>query len=211
MIVLPHPLSGTEPLVRPTHSSDVFSVGFLGRLDPKKNVDVLFRAVARLPDDVHVCVAGTGILEEKLHALAASVGIGDRVHWLRFVQGETKRRFLASIDVLVLPSAYECFGVAAAEAMQVGVPVIVSETTGIAELVRDRGGGLVVRPDVMELADAIAGIASDPQRRIALGDRAREVAARELSVETHGRRLLAAYCDLLRPTASGSDVAAAPQ
>ena len=57
------------------------------------------------------------------------------------------RRLLAGLDVLAMPSEYESFGLSAAEAMLHGVPVLVSERTGIAEVIARHGGGRITRPD----------------------------------------------------------------
>jgi hypothetical protein len=92
-------------------------VGFLGRIDPKKNIDVLLRAIALLPPSFSLVIAGDGQekLKQQLVALVTELGIQDRVKWRGFVNAHEKDDFFRSIDVLVMPSQFESFGIVAVE------------------------------------------------------------------------------------------------
>jgi glycosyltransferase involved in cell wall biosynthesis len=111
-------------------------IGFLGRLHPKKNLDVLIRAVRRASNDARLLVAGEGPsgYTANLKGLVAELEMEDRIEWLGFTEGSSKWHFIDQIDVLAMPSQYECFGMAAAEAIARGTPIIVSQHTGMAEL-----------------------------------------------------------------------------
>jgi glycosyltransferase involved in cell wall biosynthesis len=198
------PIERTAPSLRePVH----LRIGFLGRVDPKKNLRLLIEVIASLERDVLLVVAGDGPREyvEGLHRLARELGIADRVTWLGFVGANAKGDFLGSIDVLAMPSAYESFGVAAAEAMSAGVPVIVSPTVGVSDFVARAGAGIVAFPDRDVLAAAIGRFAVDRAFLDRAGARARSAAA-EFSLERHGARLKREYLRLLaeagRPTSS---------
>jgi glycosyltransferase involved in cell wall biosynthesis len=196
--VIPHAVRRIErraPSVRePVH----LRVGFLGRLDPKKNLDLLIEAIASIEDDVSLVVAGDGPRDyvEGFHRLAREFGIADRVTWLGFIDSNAKGDFLGSIDVLAMPSAYESFGIAAVEAMGAGVPVIVSSTVGISDLVVRAGAGLVTALERDRLAAAIRRFAADRAFLDRAGERARSVAA-EFSLERHGALLKREYLRLL--------------
>jgi glycosyltransferase involved in cell wall biosynthesis len=168
-------------------------VGFLGRLDAKKNVDLLLQALVRLPTHVRLSIAGAGPEESNLRKLAYDLEVEDRVEWLGFVTEEAKAVFFDSIDLLVLPSAYECFGMAAAEAMTQRVPVIVARSTGIAEIVESAGGGVVVPPTASRLVDEIVKLSRAGNELARLSAEALAAARQELSYNTHGRRLREAY------------------
>lgn len=189
--------------LRPASARDgrdrALTVGFLGRLDEKKNVDLLIRALAELPGDTRAVVAGSGDagFAEELRALARRSGIGDRVAWLGFVGEQEKEAFFAGIDVLAMPSEYECFGMAAAEALVHGVPVVVSTRTGVAEIVRRHACGIVVPPSADALARALDDLLRDPVRARALASRAQVAASEDLSFAAHGHGLRAAYESLL--------------
>jgi glycosyltransferase involved in cell wall biosynthesis len=155
-----------------------FVVGFLGRLHPVKNVEALIRAVSLLSGDCQLKLAGDGV--EKyvgtLRRLAQDEAAGSDIQFLGKVDGAAKMSFLRHVDVLVLPSWSESFGLAAAEAMLVGTPVIVSDRSGIAELVRSHDGGLVVSPTPQAVAAAIDRFRLDPEWRARVGHNALSVA-----------------------------------
>lgn len=190
--IVAHPVEpvGARRLKRDVNG--VVQIGFLGRFDPKKNLDVLMRA---LPSDAALVIAGDGPEEErrKLRAVAQEAGISERVLWLGFVDGEEKARFFERIDLLVMPSRYECFGMVAAEALAASVPVVVSPTTGIASLVRAHDCGYVVEPDATSLGAVLTS-------RDGLAEKARRadrVVEEELSLERHGAALAQIYRSVL--------------
>ena len=171
-------------------------VGFIGRLHAKKNLDVLVRALAHLPEAVRLIVAGDGPEAAGLRALAGACGVGGRIEWLGFVQGPDKAMFFRRIDVLAMPSDYECFGVAAAEAMAEGVPVLVSPRTGVAEVVEAHGGGLIVAPEANAVAAALETLLHNPDSVPQYAARAAEAAERAFSFAAHGALLRRAYENL---------------
>ena len=168
-------------------------VGFLGRLHPKKNLDLVIDAVAELPDHVQLVVAGGGPLLERMQHHAEQRGVQRRVEWLGFVSPDERTGFLERIDILVMPSKFESFGMAAAEAMLEGVPVIVSEATGIAEVIRRHSAGVVVPPDAESVAAAIERLDRDRDALLALAVAGPRAVRDELSLESVGTSLREAY------------------
>ncbi|MGE0256453.1 MAG: glycosyltransferase family 4 protein [Alphaproteobacteria bacterium] len=207
-VVIAHPVwddSVSRPAPRRFGAVDAgrLRVGFLGRLHPKKNLDLLIAALARLPSGVTLAVAGDGPPDYvgTLHAQAASLGVAARVDWRGFLSGRARDDFLAGIDLLVMPSAYECFGMVAAEAMASGTPVLVSSATGVAEALAPVDPGLVVTPDVAALAGALTPLVADRGRL----DRMAEAAVRAggaYSYAEHGRRQVALYRALVATDAT---------
>lgn len=199
--VIPHPLAEIQPRMnRPAKAEDrPLVVGFLGRLHEKKNVDVLIRAVAQMAGDTRLRIAGDGPVERRraLTKVVAEVGLTDRVEWLGFVSRYQRDAFLDSLDVLAMPSRYECFGMAAAEAMARGVATIVSPTTGIAGLVAEYGCGQVAPATSHGFARALQELDRDPQLIHDLGCRGIEAARAELSMESYGSRMRLEYERLL--------------
>ena len=145
-------------------------------------------------------VAGNGPRRytEQLRRLALKVGIADRVTWLGFIGVDAKSDFLGSIDVLAMPSAYECFGVAAVEAMSAAVPVIVTPTVGISDAVARHGAGVVALPDreISRLQwNGLPWIRRSSSVQVLLHCSA----AAEFSLDRHGASLLREYFRLLSP------------
>jgi glycosyltransferase involved in cell wall biosynthesis len=146
-------VSSQEPLVL-----------FLGRLIPRKGADLLIRAFARAcPKIGKLVIAGPegnpGYVEY-LKRCARESGVDDRVLCVGPVYEADKQSLLADADVFVLPSRYENFANAAAEAIAHNVPVIVSKSCGIGPLVDGRAG-LVVGNGTEELSDALAKLLQD--------------------------------------------------
>lgn len=189
--VVEHDTAVERPL--PRGEEERLRVGFLGRLHPKKNLDLVIDAVAMLPDHVELVVAGGGPLLEQMQGHAERLGVRDRVEWLGFVSPDERTRFLERIDVLVMPSTFESFGMSAAEAMLEGVAVIVSEATGIAEVIRRHSAGVVVPPDAKSVAAAIERLDRDRRALAAVAVAGPEAVRDELSLARVGAALRQAY------------------
>ena len=178
-----------------TSSDNPLRLGYLGRLHQKKNLDLLIAALPKLDAKVSLTIAGTGPQEEALKAKAATLGVADRINWLGFIHD--KEAFFEQIDVLVMPSEYECFGMAAAEAIVDGIPVIVSRETGIAEIIEHHGGGQIIEPATDQIVSAIKEFLAQPGHRDALSQQAIQCAERALSFKKHGEATVEAYQKLL--------------
>jgi glycosyltransferase involved in cell wall biosynthesis len=121
---------------------------FLGRIHPKKGCDLLIEAFARvqaLDPELHLVIAGPDPagMQPKLAALAAQLGIAPRVHWTGMLSGGIKQAAFNATDAFILPSHQENFGIAVAEALAAGRPVLLSDKVNIACDVAADGAGLV--------------------------------------------------------------------
>ncbi len=174
-------------------------VVFAGRLVLPKGVDVLIRAVARVDADLVIC--GTGRREPKLRALAARVGIAERVHFKGWMGPEQLAQELADASVLAVPSLWpEPFGIVGIEAFSAGRPAVGSATGGIVDWLKDGVCGIAVAPgDVNALARALERLLGDPQLQRTMGLAGRELVAERFSAQRHVATLLAAYRDALAP------------
>lgn len=152
----------------------------LARLDPQKDPIGLvesFGAAARGNTRCHLLLAGDGPLKETARQRAVAHSIADRVHFLG-VRADIPELLSAS-DIFVLASIWEGRPVAVMEAMAAGLPVIATAVGGVRELIQNGVTGLLVpsgEPGL--LADAIASLIGDSERRRVLGEEARQVAAR---------------------------------
>jgi glycosyltransferase involved in cell wall biosynthesis len=171
---------------------------FIGRLHPKKGIPLLIEALSRLRSagiDAVLDVAGSGddAYVSLLDAQVRRFGLGRAVRFVGFVTGEVKARLLGSAHVFVLPAYDENFGIAVAEAMAHGLPVVVSEAVGLAEDVRAAQAGRVCATgDASALGAALVELA-DPEERAACGERGVALVASSFSIDAMGRKLAAEY------------------
>jgi glycosyltransferase involved in cell wall biosynthesis len=174
---------------------------YLSRLDPKKNLEALlhaFAALQRKRGDLILLIAGEGraAYVAELRSLADGLGLGADAIWLGHVEGQRKARAMAAADVFVLPSFSENFGIAAAEAMMAGLPVVLAHGVALAPDAQKANIGFSVRPEAGAIAGAIERLLDDEPLRRRMGDAARVFAEREYSTVTMARRLIALYEDV---------------
>jgi glycosyltransferase involved in cell wall biosynthesis len=127
-----------------------------------------------------------------------ALGIGDRVSFLGRLEGAAKARAFAAADLFILPSYQENFGIAVAEAMAAGLPVVVSHAVAIAREIAGAGAGFVTGNDAMEIAAAIERAARDSEERARMGSRAAHHARERFSWDRTARALMELYGEVAR-------------
>jgi len=176
-------------------------VTFLGRVHPGKGVEHLVKAIAAGSlARARLAIVGpdsAGHLAD-MRSLAASLGVADRVVFTGLLRGAERISALVDADVFALPSDHENFGVAVAEAMAAGTPVIVSPEVGIADDVTMAGAGAVVASNATTLAAEVTRWIDDPNLRATAGSRGRSFAMRQYDWSEIGRRWSGHYASLLR-------------
>jgi glycosyltransferase involved in cell wall biosynthesis len=176
-------------------------IGSVGRLSPEKGLDVLLRAAARLINGgtrLRVVLAGDGPERKRLAQLAERLGISERVDVRGEVPHEQVPAVLAELDIFVMPSRAEGFGVAALEAQAMELPVVASLVDGLPDVVEDdRTGLLVPAGDPEALADAIARLAGDSALRADMGRAGRAFVERRYRWEENVAQMEGLYQYLL--------------
>lgn len=160
------------------------TVVFLGRIARIKLLDRLIAAFAALsashPDWLLV-LAGPHYEPETAQALAAqayNAGLSDRVLMPGMIRDRAKAALLTRADIFAQPSAHENFGISLAEALLFGKPSVVSDGVAIADDVRTANAGIVCKPEIAPLRDALANLMNDPERRKSCGAAARQLVQR---------------------------------
>ncbi|WP_237217270.1 glycosyltransferase [Falsiroseomonas oryziterrae] len=144
----------------------------LGRLHPNKDFATLLRALAQLPPDVHLALAGEGPERTALDALARELGVAPRVAFLGW--RSDIGALLAASDMLVVPSRIEPLGNVVLEGFSASRPVVAAAADGPREVIEDgRTGMLVPIADHAAMAAAIAALLADPARAQAVAAAAR--------------------------------------
>ena len=181
----------------------------VGRLARHKGFDYLLRAAAQLAArgvDLQVDVVGDGDQRRPLEALAAQLGIANRVRMRGWMPFPDVRAAMSDATLLVHPSEGLGDGLpnVVREAMAVGTPVIASAVAGIPDALSGECGVLVPPRDVDALAAAIQGLLNDPARRAAIATRARARTEEQYDLWRNGVRL----AGLLRATRRDARAAA---
>ena len=152
-----------EQLNVPEHKSKDKVVTFLGRITMQKGPEYFVEAAAKVlknNPNVRFVMAGSGDMMDKMILLAAERGIADRFHFPGFQRGNQVYEMLKASDVYIMPSVSEPFGISPLEAMQMGVPSIISKQSGCAEILTN-----VIKTDYWDIdamADAINSIVTYP-------------------------------------------------
>lgn len=134
-------------------------VTFLGRITMQKGPEYFVEAaglVLKKMNNVRFVMAGSGDLMNSMIARVAELGISDHFHFTGFLKGNDVNQMLRMTDVLVMPSVSEPFGIVPLEAMQFNVPVIISNQSGVAEILEN--AIKIDFWDIYAMADAIYGL-----------------------------------------------------
>jgi glycosyltransferase involved in cell wall biosynthesis len=172
---------------------------FLSRIHPKKGCDLLLKAFAKVAHahpDLHLIMAGPDALglREELQAIADATGFGDRVHWPGMLKGDAKWGAFAACEAFVLPSHQENFGIAVAEALACGRPVLISDQINIAPEIAADGCGLV-EPDTIEgtLRLLERWLALSPDKREAMRQQALTTFAKRYDMRRNSALILRTF------------------
>ena len=177
---------------------------YLSRLDPKKGLDLLIPALEQLAQEgleFHLILAGANPQDP-----AYEQGVCDRIHHsplaprttlTGFVTGATKAALLKTADCFVFPSYYENFGIAVAEAMIAGLPVVISRGVYIWEDIAQSQSGWVCDLTVESLTAALREALSRHDLRQARGENARRLAREEYGWDAIAQQTLTTYQQIL--------------
>ncbi|HEY9737161.1 MAG TPA: hormogonium polysaccharide biosynthesis glycosyltransferase HpsP [Trichocoleus sp.] len=177
---------------------------YLSRLDPKKGLDLLIPALEQLAQanmSFHLVLAGANpqdpAYEQQVRDRISASPLRSRTTLTGFVTGQTKAALLQTADCFVLPSYYENFGIAVAEAMLAGLPVVISKGVYIWEDVERSGSGWVCDLTVESLAAQLKAALTNVDQRRVRGSHARRFAAENYGWGAIAQQTLAAYQALL--------------
>ncbi len=151
--------------------ADALIVGFVGRLEPQKDPELLLRAMAQVMSRhpaVVLAVVGTGSLESPLRRLACELGIEPRVFWLGYRSGE---RLMAASDLLAITSRYDAVSYTLIEGLALGLPIVSTDYAGVRVVVEPGVNGYVISSrDPAPFAAALESLLADANLRRRFGD-----------------------------------------
>ena len=189
--VIPNAVDVPANLHRPDRPSGQTRLIFLGRLHPKKGVRELVAAMARLPRSFTLDVYGDGDADYVAELKRVASAYGERIHFHGHVGDVQKAAAFARADIFVLPSHSENFGIAIAEALAHGVPVLTTQATPWRALA-SQGCGRCIDMKVGDLAQTITAMAASDLA--AMGARGRGWMQRDFSPQA----MVASFDELYR-------------
>lgn len=175
-------------------------IGFVKHLKPVYGPDYLLRAfsiVSKKRSDIKLILVGEGAMKADLVKLSKDLGIDRNVSFIGYVPNKQIPAVLKEIDILVMPSILETFGVAALEAQSMEIPVIASNSGGVPEVVVDKVTGFLVEPkDYKGLAQAIQKLIDQPGLREKMGKAGRRFVLKNYRIEDNADKLISLYENL---------------
>ena len=183
-----------EPLVKKTFSKPI-KLGSLGGVVLVKNFDKVLRAMVILRDrgiESNYVIGGVGNMEQQLLSMAKEFGLENNFKILGWI--DDKKSFFDSIDIFILPSLFETFGIVLLEAMLYSTPIITGNSWGPNEIIDQNINGLKVSRDDKNLmpkliADAVEKLIKDEEFAKNLAANAHQKFFENYSAEMVGKRL----------------------
>lgn len=181
---------------------------FLGRIHEKKGCDLLISAFAKVADlDHSLCLVMAGPdqmgLQSELMQQAESKGVAKRIVWTGMLKGEMKLGAYYAADVFVLPSHQENFGIAVAEALACGLPVLISNKVNIWREIEKDGAGIIA-DDTLEgtihLLESWLRVSFELRQKMRLAAYNTFITRYEIGAATH--KLLNLYMQLIEKKAN---------
>jgi glycosyltransferase involved in cell wall biosynthesis len=184
---------------------------FLSRIHPKKGVDILVEAFARVANqfpDFDLIIAGPDALglKSQLVQSAARLGVATRIHWTGMLAGDEKWGAFRSATYFVLPSHQENFGIAIAEAMACALPVLITNKINIWREVQAGNAGLIVNDNIDGLVDGLQNMcALSVSQMEQMAVNSRKCYLERFDLKTNAMEVLNIMSVSRKPEFSGSD------
>ncbi|MBA3868205.1 MAG: glycosyltransferase [Anaerolineae bacterium] len=178
---------------------NAFVILFLGRLHPIKRPDIAIEVLARLQSDhpnLHLILVGPdeATMSSSLQAQARILGCSERVHLLGLLEGKDRLQAFADADLLLGPTeVQENFGMAAAEALAAGVPILVSTGVPVGYWAQQAGAGRQVPCTIEDFTLAAKDMLSDPPRLKQYAHQGRNLAKKKFDISAVAQEMLTQY------------------
>jgi glycosyltransferase involved in cell wall biosynthesis len=136
----------------PTNKPYILSVS---RLDPRKRIDLLLRAFARMDEtDLHLVIGGTGEQMEELKRMTRKFNVRDQVHFPGYIDNDNLPFYYKNAQIFAVP-AWMSYGLTPLEAISVGTKTAISTDTYVKEIIGGRSGVKVIPPEISAWTDGL--------------------------------------------------------
>jgi glycosyltransferase involved in cell wall biosynthesis len=180
-------------------TQDILLVGTVSRLRHEKGIDLLIESFSLIIKEgfkAQLLIVGSGQDEAMLRDLALKFGISNDVTFTGAAYWAKAMKYISIMDIVVVPSLFEGFGLTAAEAMAAGKPVVASDTSGLKEVVVDNETGILFPVnDPQALKTSLEKLIRDPGLRERMGNRGRKRAIANFGLEFYKKKINTLYND----------------
>jgi len=179
-----------------------FTLGVVARLSHEKGIDSLLEAmplILRAHPTLRLLIVGEGEQRKTLERLASTLSINPVITWAGLQPKESLPHWYAQMDMVIVPSRFEGFGLSAIEAMSYALPVVASAVDGLAEVVEDHVTGLLVPPEnPLALSNAIITLLDNPYLQKQLGEAGRMRVKATFAYTLYQKSVAQLYGDVLK-------------
>ena len=177
-------------------------IGIVKALEDSYGIEYLIRAFKIVVDkgyDSNLLIVGDGSLRKNLEKLTKTLNLSSSVKFIGKVDNYKVIEYLQKMDIFVIPSIRESFGVAAVEASACSIPVIATNIGGLPEVVIDGTTGFLVPPrDENAIADRIIRLIDDSELRVQMGSEGREYIKSNYDIQLCGSLMKSKYEEILQ-------------
>ncbi|MFA6189052.1 MAG: glycosyltransferase family 4 protein [Sulfuricurvum sp.] len=178
------------------------TLGVVSRLSHEKGIDILIRAMPKILSlfpDLRLLIVGDGARRQALQTLSIELYCDHAITWAGLQPKELLESYYAQMDIVVIPSRFEGFGLTAIEAMSYSIPVIASSVDGLAEVIEDQKSGMLVKPeDPSALVDAIVSLMQDPDQRQQIGENGYKRVKATFAYNIYQKTIASMYSTLMK-------------
>ncbi len=174
-----------------------FTLGIVSRLSYEKGIDVLMSAMPMILKHypkVKLLIVGDGAEKEKLSALAEKLKVSDVITWAGLQPKDRLGGFYSQMELVVVPSRFEGFGLTAIEAMNHGIPVVASAVDGLKEVIVDGSSGVMFESEDSDaLSKAIVDLIENDVKRNSLAEAGKKRVEEHFSYTIYQQKISELY------------------
>lgn len=180
--VVPNFIDTSLPVIA-KEQNNFFSLLFLGRIHPKKGLEVLFKSLLNVNFNYQLNIVGDGdpAYIKSLKELANKFNLSDKLNWLGAKHDLQKFKIYAQSDLMILPSQDENFANSVLESLLMGTPVLLSSNVGLSSFVKQHNLGWVYTGNENELSNALNNVYSFTEERKQIALTARDIVLKEFN------------------------------
>lgn len=197
--VIPNFIDFPKSIQNQTTKSEKYRLLFLSRIEQKKGLELLFKALTQTNIKYQLSIAGTGEISyiENLNELTKKLNIHQHIKWIGHINGNDKFQLMTRNDLLVLPSYNENFANVVIEVLAVGTPILISDGVGLSDYVLENNLGWVSSNTPEQLAQTLHKSFLEKEKRESIRTLAPSIIKRDFDESILVKKYISLYRNLV--------------